>query len=175
MRYTQYDLLAVVIAKIPPSYLCPERKFQSPRQHDEAGGHLIESLTPDFGVGSLLTIADIDKIEGCLRLSEAEEEVLHIVFVVDGAVALHGFTEAIQISNNLSDDFNFVGNFALFGYSLSKGGRCFLSPFKTLFDIFFFELRVSEGQLRHHVIWWDSTGWLGGLTIKPSPSTRTIT
>ena len=175
MRYTQYDLLAVVIAKIPPSYLCQNVSFTDQGNTTRPAATLMVSLTPDFGVGSLLTIADIDKIEGCLRLSETEEEVLHIVFVVDGAVALHGFTEAIQISNNLSDDFNFVGNFALFGYSLSKGGRCFLSPFKTLFDIFFFELRVSEGQLRHHVIWWDSTGWLGGLTIKPSPSTRTIT
>ena len=101
------------------------------------------SLTPNLGVGSLFSIADIDKFEGRLRLSEPLKEFPQIVFAVDGAVPLHGFTEAIQISNNLSDDFNFVGNFALFGYSLSKGGRCFLSPFKTLFDIFFFELRVS--------------------------------
>lgn len=100
----------------------------------------MEPLTPDLGIGSLLAIADINKIKGCLGLRKAEEKVLDVIFVVDGTITLHGFAETIEISNDLGHNFNFFDIFALFGDGLSKGVCCFLAALEALFDIFFLEL-----------------------------------
>ena len=138
MGDAQNNLLAVVIAQVPSGNFCRDYEYAD---HETKGVQRLDgSLTPDLGISPLLTIADINKIKGCLGLRKTEEKVLDIIFAVDGTIPFHGFAETIEVSNDLSDNFHIFDVFALFCDGLAEGVCCFLAALEALFDVFFLEL-----------------------------------
>lgn len=103
MGYPQKDLFAVVVAQMPPSRLA------------------------DFMIGSLLAVANIDKIKGCFTLREAQHKVSEVGFTIHGAVTLHCFVEACEVGHNFGDNLRLVRAVTALCYGFTKSVSRLLS------------------------------------------------